>query len=47
MFNVDIFQLNMEKQDKALQDLKEKYNIATSKLKEKEFIISQLQHSGK
>ncbi|KAL3531852.1 hypothetical protein ACH5RR_005373 [Cinchona calisaya] len=38
-------QLNLERRDKALQDLKEKYNIATSKLKEKEFIISRLQHS--
>lgn len=37
--------LNLERQNKELQDLQEKYNIATSKLKEKEFMISKLQHS--
>lgn len=37
--------LNLERQNTELQDLQEKYNIATIKLKEKEFMISKLQHS--
>ncbi|KAM7509768.1 hypothetical protein LguiB_008643 [Lonicera macranthoides] len=38
-------QINLENCNKALQDLEEKYRLAISTLKEKEFIISKLLHS--
>lgn len=37
--------LNLEKSNKALEDLQENYRVAVATLKEKEFIISKLLHS--
>lgn len=42
-----LFQINLEKSNKALIDLQESYRLAISTLKEKELIISKLLCSGK
>lgn len=41
------FQINLENCNKTLLDLQESYRLAITMLKEKEFIISKLQRSGK
>lgn len=41
------FQINLENSNKVLQEVQENHRKAISMLKEKEFIISKLLHSGK
>lgn len=47
-FNQQLFfQVNLENSNRALLELQENHRVAISTLKEKEFIISKLLHSGK